>query len=303
MNLYTALCVLLIGAGIFAAFYWATVPAKPAPASTQEQYAKQHFAELFCDKETTYDFMARDPDRIDVPLHDGCFAAHVQTPKAWGSLKEQVSSGPTDWVSVWCIGQPHPSQPQYVYNDLDPSFDNCHGEGGVFDFHLEGHGTMSFIRLSAANQQPANSSPVSGADSGANAGSEPRSPQPVPQGPQYKLTPTEPTSRSSEYSMVVQQCHRENDEIVCLGKTENNTDAATEIMLLRGTITDDEGNSFRVETSPHNTARLLPGVPLAVIFTAEDPHMNVKNITLEYFVHWRWPDPEHDLIFRDIPVQ
>jgi hypothetical protein len=124
----------------------------------------------------------------------------------------------------------------------------------------------------------------------------------MPRRPKYQLTLVEPKPpNSADFSLVMQECHREAETIQCAAQALNNTDAPTNMAMDMATAVDDEGNTpLAGWTAP---PRLIPGAAANVYFQIKDAHLNVKTITLEVRFKWERNTDLNDLVFSTIPVQ
>ena len=126
--------------------------------------------------------------------------------------------------------------------------------------------------------------------------------------PVYKLRSTPPASGAApEYSVVINECHRESSQILCSGKMTNNTDASIDIMEANSTnAVDDEGNQIRSNLAfgmGHNFATLIPNDPTNFSVAVADEHQNAKTINFQLFIYWRSYVQYDDLTFQGIQIQ
>lgn len=126
--------------------------------------------------------------------------------------------------------------------------------------------------------------------------------------PVYKITPTPPTSGTTpEYSALIDECHRESEQILCSGKMTNHTDAQINLIKAASVnAVDDEGNQIRSTIAfsmGRNYATLIPGAPVAFAVTFDDPHQNAKAVTFQLWIYWRSYMIPDTLTYSRLPVQ
>jgi hypothetical protein len=144
-------------------------------------------------------------------------------------------------------------------------------------------------------------------------------PEPSPTHPPkqlYTINPTPPYSgENPNFTVLMDECHRGGDLILCTGKITDNTDAPTRTQLRDSTAVDDEGNAIFVgsfgggvsfvgaNSMYGNMQRLMPGVPTKFRVTIDDPHRNVRFMNLQLVFDWTSNSELDTLLFKKLPVQ
>lgn len=126
--------------------------------------------------------------------------------------------------------------------------------------------------------------------------------------PSYKLTPTKPTSDwNDEYTLLIQECHRSGEQIICSGKATNKTDARTKLAFHGGNAIDNEGNSAFLDAQFPGSGidmYLLPDVPTNFKIEVKDKHQKATSLNLQLKIHWESDRSTYDTpVYKDLPIQ
>jgi len=227
-----------------------------------------------------------DTDHVPVTLHEGCFSGYVNLPKTWKAWWVQPSGDQTgDWIAYWMPGN----------NPIGPYLPNQAYQipGIPLQLRVQGHGKYVFYS-NVKVSHPANSEPKE------------KSIQPRPaSGLHSAISPT--SGASAHYSLLLQECRRDGEKILCSLKATNNTDARTQLWLHPGEskAVDDEGNQASMTiTVSGNDNHLLPGVPLNYELQIADNHQNAKVLTIlikaSFYIG---PEETEEIIYKDVPIQ
>ena len=291
-TLFVFLCIFLAAIALVRVIRSSNPGTVPNSRSIANNYQRR-----FCDDRKTIDYGNKNPEKLVLPLHDGCYGDRIVLPVAWLTFEPSLSSNPGDYASVWCDEEPNPRRTVAYTGDMHGTMNDCPAGRASAKFSLEGNGTLTLVRTQT------------------NQNVNIRAKEEIPE-TSYKVSPTLPTSGGDpDFSMVINECHRSGDQVRCLGMVTNNTDAPRSTDLHDSSAVDDEGNSFFIATFGGGIsfagdaatgglrARLMPSVPTKFSVTISDAHRNVKAINLQISVDWLGNASIATLIFEGIPVQ
>jgi hypothetical protein len=298
-GLFMTLCVVLIIGAVYRGCSYKT----PPPATPQVAGYEQRF----CEDTPLTDHSASNPEQVTIQLRDGCFGNHTKLPRAWNTWLAQKSRQAGDWAAVWCEGSALPSPPYPYTESMGTSFNQCRDQR---EFFLEGRGSITFRRTSV---NPEFAAQANGAASASHSSSEHEARDTEGEAAKkYTITPMSPEGGDPpDYTFRLKQCYRASEKITCWGLITLTTDAPRHTTFYDSRAIDDEGNSIFIGTfgggftfeGSGEQQKLLPGVPAKFVITVQDPHQNVKSITLDLHVHGGDENRSDELIFKDVPVQ
>lgn len=301
-RLFVFLCVVLL----IVAIAKIATQQNSHPAFTAANYQRR-----ICDDVQTLDYSKKNIRQFTVTLKQGCFGPRVLIPGSWAQFDYDTSKNVGDYLGVWCSGEPNP-RPIWPYFDQHNTqiFDHCFANGDrTTNFYVQGQGTLTFTGLVPQAGAVIGDDPIAAPTESRRLERPSDDTAPPPVAPAYKINPTTPISgASSTFPVLVDECHRDSDQIKCSARMTNTTDEPREMWVgYGGTATDDEGNSFKLRADFSGAGarlHLLPGVSAKLIFSIDDAHRNVRSIS---FLFNFWPIDSNDdhttLTFKDIPVQ
>lgn len=292
-GLFMWACILLIIAsfGRFISLFGIGASQTRNSSGTPPNYQRR-----FCDERKTKDYSNQNPDKITITLQEGCYGDRIIMPRAWSNWEPQLSSNVGDYLSVWCTEEPNPRRLVPYTGDPKGITVNCPANHPITEFSTQGKGTFTLVRTQTDENAVKQ---IAKEDREAS----------------YKLTPVEPRDgQDKDFSIVIEQCYRSEENIECMGFATNKTDAPTTLSLNGGTIVDDEGNSGLIggigyagtaaECCSSNRAHLIPNQSTKFFFASHDPHQKVKSISFEMQVAWYGsPYRSGGVTFTGVPVQ
>lgn len=276
----------------------------PASPSTSAKKVDPHLAyhPAICFdayKTENHRYEKLNPRKIDIDLdalEPGCFSGFISLPDAWLAWEGQIKDD-DGWLALWCDGDINPMGPWSAtqVNSRTVSYE-CHSKR----LRVQGRGKL---RIYATRQS---GHPAPEDDDGTRRDRDDLDASPPRPSKTIVRTRIDPISGANEhYSFYLEECSRSGEVIDCSGYAENNTDAATDLALVRGRCTDDEGNSIDIHNfnfSGNMILKLVPNVKARFTLRVDDPHMRLKVITLQLATHFgneNWDE----IVFNPVPVQ